>query len=83
MLPVPRNSATQCDCTPLTLTHTLSLSQHELVFCYTILEANKRLMLLLAASIGTQPLPPTSNHLDSFFPFDPYFLHRYVYISCM
>ena len=52
-------------------------SRHELVFCYTILEANKRLLLLLAASLGTQSVTPTTNYLDAFFPFDPYFLHRY------
>jgi hypothetical protein len=34
-------------------------------------------MLLLAASLGTQSVTPTTNHLDAFFPFDPYFLHRY------
>ena len=57
-----------------------SYRQHELVFCYTIIEQNNRMMLPVAT--------PTSNHvvlnlsfmnqLDSFFPFDPYLLRRQV-----
>lgn len=51
-------------------------SQHEVVFCYTILEENKRLMLILQASLGAQGDAHTSNLLDCFFPFDPYWLQR-------
>ena len=57
-------------------------SQHEVVFCYTILEENKRLMLILQASLGAQGDAHTSNLLDCFFPFDPYWLQRSVYMSC-
>ena len=58
-------------------------SQLELVFCYTVLEQNKRLLLL--PSQTSQPLNTatsdnvTTNHpLDTFFPFDPYQLRRSV-----
>ncbi|XP_065898561.1 RNA polymerase I-specific transcription initiation factor RRN3-like isoform X2 [Dysidea avara] len=54
-------------------------NQLELVFCYTVLEQNKRLLLL--PSQTSQPLNTsdnvTTNHpLDTFFPFDPYQLCR-------
>lgn len=55
-------------------------NQLELAYCYTILEQNKRLLLLAAQT--TEPLASgtdsvISNHpLDTFFPFDPYLLRR-------
>ena len=56
-------------------------SRHELLFCYTILEQNKRLVLSTASS-GTGALPTATatqeaNPLDCFFPFDPYALKRW------
>ena len=54
----------------------VSCSQQEVVFCYTILEENRRLTLSLQASVGTQAESMASNHLDCFFPFDPYWLQR-------
>lgn len=57
-------------------------SQLELVYCYTILEQNKRLSLLVSQTpepltSGTDSV--TNSHLlDTFFPFDPYLLRRLV-----
>jgi hypothetical protein len=58
-------------------------SRYELLFCYTILEQNKRLILSTASSVGgssggaTVTASQTANPLDCFFPFDPYTLKRY------
>lgn len=62
-------------------------SHHEIVFCYTILEQNKRVIL----STGAQPTTTTAaaagqqeenNILDCFFPFDPYCLKRSRVFVC-
>lgn len=52
---------------------------HELVFCYTIIEHNNRMMLPVATtSSSSRAVSNLSfmNQLDSFFPFDPYLLKR-------
>lgn len=56
-------------------------SRYELLFCYTLLEQNKRLVLSTGSSMGsgaTVTAAQTANPLDCFFPFDPYTLKRYV-----
>ena len=57
-------------------------SRYELLFCYTILEQNKRLVLSTNASRtvsgATVSTAQAANHLDCFFPFDPYTLKRYI-----
>jgi len=52
--------------------------QHELVFCYTIIEQNNRMMLPVATPTSSRAVLNLSfmNQLDSFFPFDPYLLRR-------
>jgi hypothetical protein len=55
-------------------------SQHEVAFCFTILEHNKR--ILFSQEVGGGHLTSTltgsagANLLDCFFPFDPYQLKR-------
>lgn len=51
---------------------------HELVFCYTIIEQNNRMMLPVAKPASSHAVRSLSfqNQLDSFFPFDPYLLKR-------
>ena len=61
--------------------HTHTHSRHEIVFCYTILEQNKRLILATPVSHlpthkGAAAHTSHINQLDSFFPFDPYYLKR-------
>ena len=54
-------------------------SRYELLFCHTILEQNKRLVLTSGTSgVGGASVSgsPSTNPLDSFFPFDPYTLKR-------
>ena len=55
-------------------------SRYELLFCYTILEQNKRLVLSTGISTSESGAGATAvqvaNHLDCFFPFDPYTLKR-------
>ena len=46
---------------------------HEIVFCYTILEHNKRSILSNITPVETRD---KNNILDSFFPFDPYLLKK-------
>ena len=61
-------------------------SRYELLFCYTILEQNKRLVLSTGSFVGgsgsgagaTVTAVQAANPLDCFFPFDPYSLKRYV-----
>ncbi|KAJ8384016.1 hypothetical protein AAFF_G00212600 [Aldrovandia affinis] len=51
--------------------------KYQLVFCYTIIERNHRLMLpTVRSSHGGDATPANTNPLDSFFPFDPYLLKR-------
>ncbi|XP_061079937.1 RNA polymerase I-specific transcription initiation factor RRN3 isoform X1 [Conger conger] len=51
--------------------------KYQLVFCYTIIERNNRLMLpTVRSSQGGSSTPTNTNPLDSFFPFDPYLLKR-------
>jgi len=60
----------------------LLFSQLELVFCYTLLEQNKRMLALVSQS--TEPLASVTDSInknylfDTFFPFDPYLLRRSV-----
>lgn len=51
---------------------------HELVFCYTIIERNNRMLLPVATTTSSRAVLNLSflNQLDSFFPFDPYLLRR-------
>ncbi|CAB3982532.1 RNA polymerase I-specific transcription initiation factor RRN3 [Paramuricea clavata] len=51
---------------------------NEVVFCYTIIEKNNRSILPVASSSFSSSVAKLSllNQLDSFFPFDPYFLKR-------
>ena len=60
-------------------------SRYELLFCYTILEQNKRLVLSTGSSVvgggASVSAAQTANPLDSFFPFDPCTLKRYVCYS--
>ncbi|RDD38143.1 RNA polymerase I-specific transcription initiation factor RRN3 [Trichoplax sp. H2] len=52
-------------------------SEHELVYCYTIIESNKREQLPTALFGGDKQLTrDINNQLDTFFPFDPYLLSR-------
>eukprot|EP00112_Aurelia_sp_Birch-Aquarium-sp1_P000797 Seg1077.16 transcript_id=Seg1077.16/GoldUCD/mRNA.D3Y31 product="RNA polymerase I-specific transcription initiation factor RRN3" protein_id=Seg1077.16/GoldUCD/D3Y31 len=46
---------------------------HEVVFCYTIIEHNKRSFL---PTMFTNSVRDNKNMLDSFFPFDPYLLKK-------
>ncbi|CAN9505349.1 unnamed protein product [Ophioblennius macclurei] len=51
--------------------------KYQVVFCYTILERNSRLVLpVVRSSAGGDSVATISNPLDSFFPFDPYLLLR-------
>ncbi|XP_035254702.1 RNA polymerase I-specific transcription initiation factor RRN3 [Anguilla anguilla] len=51
--------------------------KYQLVFCYTIIERNSRLMLpTVRNSQGGSATLTNTNALDSFFPFDPYLLKR-------
>ncbi|XP_015762344.1 PREDICTED: RNA polymerase I-specific transcription initiation factor RRN3-like [Acropora digitifera] len=52
--------------------------QHEIVFCYTIIERNNRMLLPVATKTTNHSLMNLSfiNQLDSYFPFDPYLLKR-------
>ncbi|XP_036408608.1 RNA polymerase I-specific transcription initiation factor RRN3 [Megalops cyprinoides] len=51
--------------------------KYQLVFCYTIIERNNRLLLpTVRSSQGGDATPTNTNPLDSFFPFDPYLLKR-------
>ena len=47
--------------------------KYEIVFCYTIIEHNRRSLLPSTVSGG---LKDKKNMLDSFFPFDPYLLKK-------
>ena len=47
--------------------------KHEVVFCYTIIEHNKRSFL---PTVITNSVRDNKNMLDSFFPFDPYLLKK-------
>jgi len=51
---------------------------HEIVFCYTIIERNNRMLLPVATTTSSRAVSNLSfmNQLDSFFPFDPYLLRR-------
>lgn len=52
--------------------------KNEVVFCYTIIEKNNRSFLPVASSTFASSVAKLSlvNQLDSFFPYDPYFLKR-------
>lgn len=51
---------------------------HEIVFCYTIIERNNRMLLPVASKTSSRAVSDLSfmNQLDTFFPFDPYRLRR-------
>lgn len=52
--------------------------KYQVVFCYTIIEKNNRVMLpVVRSSSGGDSVTTNTNPLDSFFPFDPYLLKRY------
>ncbi|XP_033969633.1 RNA polymerase I-specific transcription initiation factor RRN3 [Trematomus bernacchii] len=51
--------------------------KYQVVFCYTIIERNNRHVLpVVRSSAGGDSVGTNTNPLDSFFPFDPYLLHR-------
>ena len=47
--------------------------QHQLLFCDTVIERNRRSVLSVEGNAALDNVNP----LDSFFPFDPYLLSRY------
>ena len=51
-------------------------SKYEVVFCYTILEENKRLLLPVATSPNQSSATVQASVLETVFPFDPYHLKR-------
>ncbi len=55
-------------------------NHHEIVFCYSILEQNKRLILSSPAVNSEVKVhqQDQTNLLDCYFPFDPYYLKRYI-----
>lgn len=56
------------------------LRKYQLVFCYTIIERNNRQFLpVIRSSNGGDSVQACTNPLDSFFPFDPYILKRFVF----
>ena len=54
---------------------------NQLAFCDTIMEQNKRTMLPVEGTLDKFTPLTNINPLDSFFPFDPYVLSRYVMFS--
>lgn len=51
--------------------------KYQVVFCYTVMERNSRLVLpVVHSSTGGDSVAAVTNPLDSFFPFDPYLLRR-------
>ncbi|KAM6957272.1 RNA polymerase I-specific transcription initiation factor RRN3 [Aplochiton taeniatus] len=55
--------------------------KYQLVFCYSIIERNNRQVLpVVRSSLGGDYVPAQTNPLDSFFPFDPYLLHRSAHL---
>ena len=60
-------------------------SANEVVFCYTIIEKNKRSFIPVAGSStfsSSVAKHSMLNQLDTFFPFDPYLLKRWANIHC-
>ena len=53
-------------------------SKQEIVFCYTILEQNKRLLLPTAVTPTSSATINQVSILETVFPFDPYHLKRFV-----
>lgn len=54
-------------------------SKYQLVFCYTIIERNNRQMLpVIRNTAGGDSVQTCTNPLDTFFPFDPCVLKRWV-----
>lgn len=54
-------------------------SKYQLVFCYTIIERNNRQMLpVIRTTAGGDSVRTCTNPLDTFFPFDPCVLKRWV-----
>ena len=51
-------------------------SKYEVVFCYTILEQNKRLLLPVATTPNQSSATVQASVLETVFPFDPYHLKR-------
>ncbi|KAM9843202.1 RNA polymerase I-specific transcription initiation factor RRN3 [Aulostomus maculatus] len=51
--------------------------KYQVVFCYTIIERNNRLVLpVVRSTTGGDCVTANVNPLDSFFPYDPYLLNR-------
>ncbi|XP_023677431.1 RNA polymerase I-specific transcription initiation factor RRN3 isoform X2 [Paramormyrops kingsleyae] len=62
---------------PITSMFAAISRKYQLVFCYTIIERNNRLVLpVVRSGQGGDAQPANTNPLDSFFPFDPYLLKR-------
>lgn len=56
--------------------------KYQIVFCYNVIERNKRHMLpVVRSSTGGDCVTIKTNPLDSFFPFDPYLLKRWTHSS--
>lgn len=54
-------------------------SKYQLVFCYTLIERNNRQMLpVIRNTAGGDSVQTCTNPLDTFFPFDPCVLKRWV-----
>ncbi|KAL4678035.1 hypothetical protein H8959_020709 [Pygathrix nigripes] len=54
-------------------------SKYQLVFCYTIIERNNRQMLpVIRSTAGGDSVQTCTNPLDTFFPFDPCVLKRWL-----
>lgn len=57
-------------------------SKYQLVFCYTIIERNNRQMLpVIRNTAGGDSVQTCTNPLDTFFPFDPCVLKRWVHLD--
>ncbi|CAG00803.1 unnamed protein product, partial [Tetraodon nigroviridis] len=65
-------------CLPAVTTMFAAITRkYQIVFCYNVIERNKRHMLpVVRSSTGGDCVTAKTNPLDSFFPFDPYLLKR-------
>lgn len=71
----------QSNCGTVMLLSVLVLfhSKYQLVFCYTLIERNNRQMLpVIRNTAGGDSVQTCTNPLDTFFPFDPCVLKRWV-----
>lgn len=57
------------------------MRSHQLVYCYTVIENNSRNCMPTIYQDDRGSTIISNNVLDSFFPFDPYILKRYLFLS--